>query len=288
MDILKCEAFLKAVDTGSLSQAAMELGYTPSGVTRMVNALEAELGFPLLSRNSKGVTVTTDGGRMLPILREMVRCNELAFQTSAEIRGLSVGNLMIGAFYSVASSWLPKIIKAFQADYPKIYVNTLECSDDVLLEWLEEGRIDCCFFSNGNANSDWIPLKMDKVVVWLPKDHPNANLAAFPIRDFAGAPYIETMQGSDPLIKSLAELDEFSPDVRFTTRDFYTTYAMVSAGLGISVNNELLGKNWSGDVVILPLDPPRYLPIGIVVKSLKDASPATKKFIDCARRLMKD
>lgn len=51
MDTEKCRALLAVLEAGSLSAAAEKLDYTPSGLSRMMAALEQELGFPLLSRS---------------------------------------------------------------------------------------------------------------------------------------------------------------------------------------------------------------------------------------------
>ena len=50
MNISKYKALLAAVDMGSFSAAANKLGYTQSGLTHMMNALEDELGFSILQR----------------------------------------------------------------------------------------------------------------------------------------------------------------------------------------------------------------------------------------------
>ena len=47
MDIRKYEVLLKVIDKGSFAAAANELGYTPSGVSQMMNALEEECGVNL-------------------------------------------------------------------------------------------------------------------------------------------------------------------------------------------------------------------------------------------------
>ena len=44
MDDGRLRAVLTAVDRGSFSKAAAELGYTQSAMTHLVNNLEAELG----------------------------------------------------------------------------------------------------------------------------------------------------------------------------------------------------------------------------------------------------
>ena len=48
MDTKKVSALLTALNRGSLSAAAEELGYTQSGLTHMMNSLEDELGLTLL------------------------------------------------------------------------------------------------------------------------------------------------------------------------------------------------------------------------------------------------
>lgn len=71
MDINKYKVFLQAMDVGSFSRVADDLGYTPSGIVHMMNALESEMGFPLLIRSRKGVRPTPDGERIVPVLRSL-------------------------------------------------------------------------------------------------------------------------------------------------------------------------------------------------------------------------
>jgi len=59
VDTEKCTVLLTAIDQGSLSGAAEVLGYTPSGVSRLVASLEADLGLPL---DAVSVKATTEEG----------------------------------------------------------------------------------------------------------------------------------------------------------------------------------------------------------------------------------
>ena len=60
MESEKCRVLLCAIDKGSITAAAEAMGYTISGVSRMIAALEAEVGFPLLRRSREGVTPTNE------------------------------------------------------------------------------------------------------------------------------------------------------------------------------------------------------------------------------------
>ena len=65
MEAIKCEAAIMAAERGSLTAAASALGYTQSGITRMINSLENELGFALFIRQKRGVKLTENGKIML-------------------------------------------------------------------------------------------------------------------------------------------------------------------------------------------------------------------------------
>ena len=123
MDVTKCEAFLAAIDHGSLTAAGVFLGYTQSGITRMINALEEEVGFPLFIRTKKGVSPTENGKAMIPAFREIVRAHNHALEIGADIRGILSGALTIGSYYSVSAMWLPPILKRFRQLYPNVRIN---------------------------------------------------------------------------------------------------------------------------------------------------------------------
>ena len=83
MNIDKYRMLLEAADTGSLSKAADKFGYTPSGMVHIVNSLEQEFSFPVLQRSNKGVSLTADGERIVPILREN---DEMMYQFEHDYR----------------------------------------------------------------------------------------------------------------------------------------------------------------------------------------------------------
>ena len=51
MSIRKYIAYLKTIETGSITHAAAQLGYTQSGISHMMQSLEDEVGFPLMVRS---------------------------------------------------------------------------------------------------------------------------------------------------------------------------------------------------------------------------------------------
>ena len=129
---------------------------------------------------------------------------------------------------------------------------------------------------------------LDELLAWLPKNHPGAGEASFPLCALENEPFIITMPNQDTEIDRLLGSRHLTPDIRFSTADAYTTYCMVEAGLGMSLNNRLITLSWSGDVVTLPFDPPQFVSLGIGVPSWKEASPAMKKFIECVKDMLEE
>lgn len=288
MDATKCEAFLVAAEQGSLTAAGRQLGYTQPGITRMIRSLEAEVGFPLLVRTARGVTPTANGRAMEPLFREVVRAERSAEEAGSQIRGMLSGVLTVGSYFSVYATVLPEVLRGFGEAYPKVGVRLREGSNQELDHWLAERSVDCCFAPEPAADlgCDWIPLVEDELVAWLPKDHPLAGAEAFPVHAFDGAPFVITNPGQDTDIDRLIRRYDLKPDLRFSTRDAYTTWRMVEAGLGVSMNQRLISRRWEGEVAQVPFDPPQPLALGISVPSLTEASPATRAFVACVRETL--
>ena len=60
--------------------------YTPSGISRMIAALEEENGFPLLLRDRNGVRPTDECEALLPAIRELLHAGESCAQLFAQLR----------------------------------------------------------------------------------------------------------------------------------------------------------------------------------------------------------
>ena len=71
MSIVRYQAFVRTVECGSFTKAALQLGYTQSGVSHMINALEEEIGVLLLTRDRGGVQLTAEGQKLLPYFSEI-------------------------------------------------------------------------------------------------------------------------------------------------------------------------------------------------------------------------
>lgn len=157
----------------------------------------------------------------------------------------------------------------------------LEGTNQELAQWINEKAVDCCLAAKpgGDVAYDWIPLKDDELVVWLPPDHPWTAEKEISVEWLNGAPFVIPLPDHDTDIDRFLAAKQVQPDIRFTTTDPYTAYCMVEEGLGISINNRLTTEKWTGRVELRPLAPAQSISLGLAVPDIQEMSPAASKFV---------
>ena len=280
MDTEKCTALLCVLESGSITAAAEKLGYTVSGVSRMMAALEAESGFPLLLRSRTGVAPTEDCMRMLPTFRELARLGALYEARSLAVRGLDTGVIRVGSVYGAYYDWLAQTIASFSKRHPGIEVHFLQGSSSEFYTRLSEHEADFCIVSRREGDYEFRLLRRDPLLAWVPKDHPRVNAGFYPLRDFEADSYIETYPGQETDNNRAFQANGITVRSQYLSKDVQATRAMVAAGLGVSLNNAILAYGLDlSDIVTLPTQPSAEVEIGIAAPKRENRSPAAEQFL---------
>lgn len=235
-NIQKYMAFITTVEYGSFTKAAEVLHYSQSGISRMIHDLEEEWRVSLLERGRAGVRLTSDGLQLLPYVQNVcAEYQKLQEQVDA-INGLETGLIRIGTFSSVATHWLPNIIREFQKDYPQIDYELLLGDYTEIEHWILEGRVDCGFLRlPTQPELDTIFLEQDKLLVVLPEEHPLTEYDRIPVAALCNDPFLLLEKGAKAEVSEIFERCSLLPNTRFTTWDDYAVMSMVEKGLGISM-----------------------------------------------------
>ena len=61
MNLLQMEYFQEVAKTSSITQAARTLNISQSALSIMMNKLEAEIGYPLLAKQGRNISITPYG-----------------------------------------------------------------------------------------------------------------------------------------------------------------------------------------------------------------------------------
>ncbi len=277
MDLERCEALLTVIDSGSLSAAAKQLGYTPSGISRMMVSIENELGFPLFYRGKSGITPTRECKMVLPSVRGFVYSGHCLSQTAARINGAECGTIIIGTAYSYYYRWITKMTSAFHDRHPDVLFRIVNGTSSELQQMLSLHQADFCLISERDGDHNWILLRNDPIVALLPPGHPLTKKNAVPMKTFETESYIQTYPGQDVDNARIFSRCHITPNTQFSTMDINATYSMVEAGLGIGLNNQVNSSLWLDRVVHLPLEPSQTMNIGLAYG--KNISPASEAFL---------
>lgn len=276
MEIERYKALLCVIDTGSMSAAAEKLGYTPSGMSRMMAAIEEENGFPLLIRKREGIFPTADCRIMLPAIRELIFAGEKCRQISQKIRGNDVGTVIVGTAYNAYYEWLANIASQFHKIYPGIKIEFRNGYSSGLAKLMSEHRVDICFISYRDGMHDWISLSHDPMVAWVPSAHEISVKKEISLKIFETEPYIEIYPGQDSDNARILKAHNIKPNIRFSTMDSLAAYSMVEAGLGVTMNNMMNEPPRNGAVKLIPLSDAEPVNIGVAIS--RELSPAAATF----------
>lgn len=289
MNLRKAAYLIAALECGSFSAAARKTGLTQSGLNREITSLEKEIGMTLLARGKRGVLPAKGAEAVIAALERLLADRDRVAEEVAAAKGLLTGSLSIGTYYSVSTSLLPRILREFAARFPAIALSVREGSDEDLQELMAAGEIDCAIISRPAPGCDAFPLLETEYVAWIPEGHPLAAKDAVRPEDLAGKPFVYPRRGRSTDIDAFFERHRSAPPrTRVTTDGPYSAWAMVSAGLGLSVNNRLQSEGLAGGVAVRPFSPSEKTPIVLALPSLAAASPALIRFVSMARIFAKE
>lgn len=289
MSIIKYKIFTKVVELSSLTKAALELGYTQSGVSHNIKSLEKEFGFPLLIRSKAGIRLTENGELILRHMYEVLNRQHALKQVVSAINGLQAGTITVGTFTSVAIQWLPSIISEFNTRFPDIEIRVMDGVYHDIEELLASEKVECGFVTlPTHKDFQCIPLVKDRLLAVLPADYPMSDEKYFPLNFFKTTPVIIPGEGSDYEIGRIFKKAGIKPKIRFSFRDDYSAIAMVKKGLGITILPELLLQGDVHSLKIMELESHDYRTIGIATPSAKNISPAVKLFLEHTKEWVRE
>ena len=285
MDTEKCKVLLRAVDTGSFTAAAEELGYTPSGITHMMNALEEELGMVLLRRTRRGVTLTEAGKSLIGTLRRIAVEADRLEEEVAELRGLKRGHVAIATGASFGRFVLPQVISRFHERYPNITLELHEDSSSVRAN-IAQRRLGLAFLTRQEYDTDFISLCRDDMLAIVSEGHPLAQKESVTLAQLAAYPYIGMSADYDKDIEQIVKGCGGLLQSILTSQDEQAIIAMVREGLGVSIVAGMHVHFASDGIAGIPLDPPVYRDLGIVLPPHDVMSPAEERFVEVAQEVV--
>ncbi len=277
IEMLRC--FAAVARSGKLSEAAYQLGRTPSAVSMMLKQLEDHLGEPLFKTDRKNRLTALGSFVLEQAERELYQFDSTvhAIESFANARH---GRVRVAAVPSVASTIMPWAITRFISDFPGVQIELRDMDSATILHELSRGRLDIGIASAGLSGGALHrqDLLSDRFGLICPTDHPLVKSdETLTWKAISGHRFIANE------LSRLITADAFRDihaEALLSVHNITSLLAMVRAGLGVTILPEMtLRMTESSDLAFLPLpDSPPDRQIHLLRKSDSPSSPAAREF----------
>ncbi|MER8843895.1 MULTISPECIES: LysR substrate-binding domain-containing protein [Mesorhizobium] len=161
-DLLR--TFLAFVDSGSLAQAAANVGRSPSAVTAQMQRLEEVVGEPLLALRGRGRGLTPAGEDLVGHARRILAVHREAWLVLKGAR--AAGRVAIGTTQDFADSGLPDLLRAFASSHPRVRMELRVGRSAELAQALQAGSLDLAIVMRQAAVPDEVGV-LREPMIWL-------------------------------------------------------------------------------------------------------------------------
>lgn len=295
LDLRRLRAFVTVAEEGHVTRAAERLGIAQPPLSRLLRALEEELGTRLLHRMSRGVRPTEAGLALLAEGRRLLaEAETLPLLVQGAARG-ELGRLAIGFTGSaVLHPFVPAALRAFRTERPGVQLALEEGGTGELVEAIGRSRLDAAFVRSRIAVVGGLriePLLSEPMVAALPAGHDLAA-ATGPLRlaELARAPFVLYRRPSGPglhdAILAACLTAGFTPIVAQEAPRLTSTLGLVAAGIGVSVVPRSMARLNVETIAYRPLTccPGLAAPLLLVARR-GGGSPAAARFGAMARAM---
>ncbi len=157
MDTATLQVFVDVLQQGSFAAVARQRNVDPSSISRIIRALEDELGLRLFQRTTRRLEPTEAGvlyfERIRPLLEELDR----ARLEASDMAATPTGNLRVTASVSFGHRWLVPLLPDLLQRYPELSVDLV--LTDSLVDLIAE-RIDVAIRLGSPADSGLVGTKL--------------------------------------------------------------------------------------------------------------------------------
>jgi LysR family transcriptional regulator, cys regulon transcriptional activator len=225
----------------NLTEVANVLYTSQPGVSKHIKDLEDELGIEIFVRRGKRLLGLTEPGKELVdvVQRILLDAHNLR-RIADQFASRETGHFVVATTHTQARYALPRIIKWFKADYPKVHLTLLQGSPREIAELVVTGQADVGIATEALNKSP--ELASFAFYSWhhaiiVPKGHPLLSIERITLDILADYPiitYHEGFTGRAHVDRAFAEAGVV-PDIVLSAidADVIKTYVALDLGVGI-------------------------------------------------------
>lgn len=226
-DIEQLRSLIAVAGTLSFTRAAEQLGIRQSTVSQHIRKLEQSAGRPLFLRDTRSVTLTSDGEAMAGFARSILEKQQEAVRYFSG--PVLSGRLRFGVSDDLALTALPRILREFRRLYPLIELELAVGQSTGIHRQVDAGRLDVAFVKHQPGDPGGAVVRRDNLI-WagargtrIDEDQP-VPLVVYQAPSLSRALSVQALETADRPYR-----------IACTVRGVNGVLAAVRAGLGIAV-----------------------------------------------------
>jgi LysR family transcriptional regulator, benzoate and cis,cis-muconate-responsive activator of ben and cat genes len=285
--------FVAVAEAENVSRAALKLHVSQPPLSRQIRDLEDELGFPLLKRTAKSISLTEAGRTFLNEARAVLQRVDEGVEKARAIATAGETDLHIGYSPTPFAKILPKTLQVFQKAMPKVHVRLHDWSNKTILDGVRDGRLQIGLITRSPKTIALHDLRFEellrqRVCVAVAPQHPFARRRAIPLTEVVGEPLIGLTREDYPNYYDLLSITFSKAKQKLRVIEEHDSMpgvmSAVEAGTGVAVAVDF-GYSFGNRVKFLHLTPePKPFSVGIVATKGK-LNPAAENFWQCAKEV---
>ncbi|MGX5700060.1 LysR family transcriptional regulator [Acinetobacter kookii] len=240
MNLAAFEAFIKVMETGSISMAADLLFITQPAVTKRIHSLEEYFGVKLFESAGRGVQATHAAHSLLPKVKNWL--NELGdiHHTLSHEQEQVQGKLKIGTSHHIGLHHLPQHLRNYVQKFPDVTLDVHFVDSEQAHEQVLAGDLELAFLTlppQGDERLSYVTIWNDPLVFVAAPFHPLAQKKHLSLEDLVKYPSLLPASQTYTTQITLAEFEKqrVKPKITMSNNPLESIRMLVSIGLGWSV-----------------------------------------------------
>ena len=284
LNLRQIEVFRAIMVTGSITGAAKLLHVTQSAVSRTIAYAEQRLGLKLFERANARLYPTPEAKRLFgeaaAVYERVQRFNAVA-EDLVENR---TGHLRIACSPSLGQWLMPRAVAEFQRRYPDVNIILQTSLPEALIQAVlrEEVELGVAFLQDTPPSIHIRPLYENRLVAVLPEDHPLAAHDVLSVAQLADQTFIGFANDIPVgrMVRTLFENAGYTLNIKVEVQLTHVAYALVRAGAGIALIDELTANGPTQPcVVVRPITPTVAARVSLLHRTLEPLSRLAQDFV---------
>jgi LysR family hydrogen peroxide-inducible transcriptional activator len=247
MTLSQLKYTLAVEEAGNFTQAAQKCFVTQPTLSMQVQKLEEELSVKLFNRNTKPISLTTIGTKIIEQAKIIVRESKRLDDIVSMEKGIIGGDFKLGIIPTIMPTLLPLFLNTFIKKFPKVNLKIEEQNTATIIEELKNGKLDAGIAASPLDDNKLIekPLYYEPFVGYIPESHSLSKLKILKISDLEKMDVLVLEDGHcfrEHVLK-LCQTPNFSHSFNLKSGSFETLIHLANDGLGMTLLPYLQTRN---------------------------------------------